>query len=98
MSASEGVCTSLQAQQVVNRWSLDSELPYREKNSVLSPNEIFNSHLQRTLSHGVLGELAPLVMKARAERPHKLYQLIIFIHKPTLNLSLEKASVFECMC
>lgn len=33
-----------------------------EKKSVLSPNEIFNIHLQRTLSHGILGELAPLIM------------------------------------
>lgn len=64
MSALEGVCTSLQAQQVVNRWSLNSEQPYQEKNSILSPNEIFNIHLQRTLSHGILGELAPLVMNA----------------------------------
>lgn len=56
MSALEGVCTSLQAQQVVNRWSLSSEQPYQEKNTVLSPNEIFNIHLQRTLSHGILGE------------------------------------------
>lgn len=26
-----GVCTSLQAQQVVNRWSLNPELNYQEK-------------------------------------------------------------------
>lgn len=36
----------------------------RKKNSVPSPNEIFNIHLQRALSHGTLGELAPLVMSA----------------------------------
>lgn len=57
MSALEGVCTSLQAQQVVNRWSTNPEMHYQGK-KILSPNEIFNIHLQRTLGPGVLGELA----------------------------------------
>ena len=43
MSALEGVCTSLQTQQVVNRWSLNEELHYHEKNSVLSPNGFLTS-------------------------------------------------------
>ena len=43
MSALEGICTSLQAQQVVNRWSLNAELHYHEKNSVLSPNGFLTS-------------------------------------------------------
>lgn len=58
MSALEDVCTSLQARQVVNRWSLNPELHDHETNSVLSPNEIFHIHLQRTLDPGVWGELA----------------------------------------
>lgn len=40
------------------------ELHYQETNSVLSPNEIFNIHLQRTLGCGVLGELAPSIIYA----------------------------------
>ena len=66
MSALEGVCTSLQAQQVVNRWSLNADffffLPRKE--FFLSPNKIFNIHLQRALGHGILGVLAPLIINA----------------------------------
>lgn len=98
MSTLQGACTSLQAQQVVNRWSLNPELNYQEKNSFLSPNEIFNIRLQRTLGHGILGELTPLIVTALAERPHKLYQQLIFIYKATHSLNLEKVCVFKCMC
>lgn len=51
-------------QQVVNRWSLNPELNCQEIYSVLSPNENFNIHLQRTLGHGILGEFAPSIMNA----------------------------------
>ena len=33
----------VQTQQVVNRWSLNAELHYHEKNSVLSPNGFLTS-------------------------------------------------------
>lgn len=64
MLALEGVCTSLQGPTSGKQMESESRAEFPRNLFCSLPNENFNIHLQRTLGHGILGELAPLIMNA----------------------------------